>query len=72
MTSLERLRRDAHLSQLELEAKSGVSQTTISAIENGRVNPGVLTLKKLADALGIPLEKLVQSSFDQIKKEESL
>ena len=61
-------RRNAGLSQLELEALSDVSQTTISAIENGRVNPGVLTLKKLADALNVHLELLVEPQIEQIEK----
>lgn len=68
MTSLEGLRKNAGLSQLELEARSGVSQTTISAIENGRVNPGVLTLAKLADALDVPLEKLVPPQRESIEQ----
>ncbi len=39
------------LSQNQLSAKCGIPQTTISSIENGRVNLGVERAKVLAHAL---------------------
>lgn len=49
-------------SQQELAEISGVSQAQISYIENGKKkNPGVITLKKLADALGVSVEELIES-----------
>ena len=39
------------LSQNELAGRAGISQATISAIENGRVNLGVERAKVLARAL---------------------
>jgi len=62
MTPLERLRRNANLTQLQLEEMSGVSQTTISAIENGRMNPTAGTLRKLSKALGVTIEKIIGDS----------
>ncbi|WP_297920589.1 helix-turn-helix transcriptional regulator [Metallibacterium sp.] len=39
------------LSQTQLSARCGIPQTTISSIENGRVNLGVERAKTLARAL---------------------
>jgi transcriptional regulator with XRE-family HTH domain len=39
------------LSQTQLSARCGIPQTTISSIENGRVNLGVERAKVLATAL---------------------
>lgn len=44
----------------KLEAISGVSRATISRIENGTANPTIDVLCKLAAALGVTLDALVQ------------
>lgn len=49
--SVRILRELQELSQSQLAALSGISQATISAIENGRVNLGVERAKVLARAL---------------------
>ena len=50
----------AHLTLEELEAAAGVSYTTISRIETGRiVSPRWGTLKPLANALGVDVDSLV-------------
>lgn len=43
------------LTQKELADKAGVLQNTISRIENGRFNPGLDILQRIADALGMEL-----------------
>lgn len=49
------------LSQTELAEISGVSQAQISNIENGnKLNPGVVTIKKLADSLKVSVDKLIK------------
>lgn len=49
------------LSMRELTAKSGVPPTAISEIERGvRKRPRVTTLAKLAKALDIPVEDLLE------------
>lgn len=49
------------LSQTDLSKKSGVSQSQISSIESGlKENPGIITMKKLADALEITVEDLLE------------
>lgn len=49
--SVRIIRELQELSQSQLAALSGIPQTTISAIENGRVNLGVERAKVLARAL---------------------
>ncbi len=49
--SVRILRELQELSQSQLAARSGIPQSTISAIENGRVNLGVERAKMLARAL---------------------
>ena len=54
------LRRKKGMSQLDLAVKCEVQELTISRIENGRTNPTVRTLLKIAKALGVPLSELVR------------
>ena len=49
--SVRILRELQELSQSQLAERSGIPQSTISAIENGRVNLGVERAKMLAHAL---------------------
>ena len=54
MHPLVKARRIAALSQSELAKLSGVCQTTISMIENGRItNPHPKTIRQMAEALGV-------------------
>lgn len=48
-----RIRREKHLTQEEVEARSGFSQQYLSGLEQGRRNPTVVTLYELAQALGV-------------------
>lgn len=59
MTKLERLRREAGLSQEALAEKSGVSRPVIVKIENGGIDRVIGgNIRKLADALGVSIEQL--------------
>ena len=56
---LKEIREEKKMTQEELEAKSGISRQTISAIENNRAeNVMVGTLLALANALGTTLDSL--------------
>lgn len=56
MASLRALRKRARLSQVELAEKSGMRQTTISALELGKVpDPRISTVRRLARALRQPM-----------------
>ena len=60
--NLKRHREAKNLSQRKLAELAGVPQSLISHIENGeKKNPGVIGIKKLADALGISVEDLIES-----------
>src|SRR5256885_3054508 len=50
---LRHARREAGLSQSELELRSGIPKARLSRYENGHVLPSIGTLAKLARALGV-------------------
>ena len=52
-------RKKVKLSQVELEEKAGLSESTVGRIERGLTNPTLSTLKVLAKALNIPLKELM-------------
>ena len=60
MTGTGELLRSARLragiSQTQLAARSGISQSVISAYESGRREPSVAALRRLATALGTRVE----------------
>ena len=61
--ALNELRKQKNMGQLELSRKSGVPQSMISDIENGKTrNPRVDTAKKLADALGCTVDDLLKDA----------
>ncbi|GCD98434.1 helix-turn-helix domain-containing protein [Embleya hyalina] len=45
-----------------LAARGGLSKGALVGVEQGRGNPGVLTLARIADALGLPLTGLVDGA----------
>ena len=47
-----------------LASRSGVSKGALVALEAGRGNPGLATLVRLGDALGLPLTRLVEVESD--------
>jgi len=55
-----RIRREKHLTQEEVEARSGFSQQYLSGLERGKRNPTVVTLYELAQALGVSHVELVK------------
>lgn len=59
---LRRLREKRFLTQAELATMTGLTVTTISRIETGAHKPRFGTLKKLANALGVEPEKLVEKA----------
>jgi ribosome-binding protein aMBF1 (putative translation factor) len=47
------------LTQAELAAKAGMKQSALSRLESSSVSPRKATLKKLAKAMGISVEQLI-------------
>jgi len=50
------------LTQRELAELANVAQTTISAIELGKQEPRISTVRKIATALGVDPEELIADS----------
>jgi y4mF family transcriptional regulator len=48
------------LLQPQLSAISGISRRTIQLVENGKANPSLETLLKIADPLGLTIELAVK------------
>jgi transcriptional regulator with XRE-family HTH domain len=69
--NLQRLRRERGLSQEELAFCSGSTRAYLSGIEAGRRNATILTLAKLANALGVDVaEFFVRPPKAQRKRKE--
>ncbi|QEW32009.1 XRE family transcriptional regulator [Erwinia billingiae] len=52
-------RGEKYFSQAELSIRCGLDRTYISGIESGKRNPSILSLKKVAIALEVPLASLL-------------
>ena len=52
MNEMLKLRGEAGMSQSQLSHKTGITQPDISKLENGKANPSIATLKKVARAFG--------------------
>lgn len=59
--NLKRLRTKAHISQEELALRSGLDRTYISGCERGVRNPSLVSVEKIADALGVPAKVLFEA-----------
>ena len=51
-------------SQIELSRRSGVTQATISSLENARRAAYMPTLRKIAQAFGLPTRELLMDNPD--------
>ncbi len=56
----ERLRRG--ISQEELAEKCDISRNSVSLIETGKINPTIIRVIDIADALGISIDSLVKDA----------
>ncbi len=52
--NLRRAREQAELTQEQVAERSGVHATEVSRIEGGKRDPKVSTLRRLAEAVGVP------------------
>lgn len=58
--AVKKLRWESGDSQSSLAAKAGISSVTLLHIEQGKTTPRVSTVKKLADALGVPVARITR------------
>jgi XRE family aerobic/anaerobic benzoate catabolism transcriptional regulator len=61
------LRLDQRWSQARLAGAAGVSRVFLSAVERGLHAPNVLVLRRLAEALQVPLAVLVDETFPVLR-----
>lgn len=61
-TRIIQIRSERNISQRELSERSGLASSYLSRIENRRIEPRPKTLRKIADALGVPMSDLFQES----------
>jgi transcriptional regulator with XRE-family HTH domain len=59
--NVQRLRRQNGLSQEELADRAAIHQTYLSGVEQGKRNPTITVLQRLAEALGADIEDLVRA-----------
>lgn len=64
-STLSAMRVLAGLSQAELARRSGVSQGHISELEKGDKKASPKTIKRLADALSVPMPALISVAPEQ-------
>ena len=54
MERLRAIREARFMTQGELAAKAGLTNATVSRLERGRRRPRLSTIRRLAEALGVP------------------
>ena len=63
--TVQRLRKAYSLSLSELSEQSGVAKSIISQIERNETNPTLATIWRLAQALDVPIERVLQTAEDE-------
>jgi transcriptional regulator with XRE-family HTH domain len=63
--TVQRLRKAYNLSLSELSQQSGVAKSIISQIERNETNPTLATIWRLAQALDVSIERVLQSAQDE-------
>jgi transcriptional regulator with XRE-family HTH domain len=63
--TIQKLRKDKNIRQIELAEKSGISQTYLSQIEKGIKVPTIDVLEKVSLGLGVPYPVLSYLSIDR-------
>src|SRR5919112_1916120 len=69
--TIQRLRKAYNLSLSELSEQSGVAKSIISQIERNETNPTLATIWRLAQALDVPIERVLQGAEDEPFLEKS-
>ncbi len=67
---IKRQRMKSGLRSMELAEKSGLSAGFISQMERNLVNPSISTLKKIADALDVPIGSFFEEVTSEKEKKE--
>ena len=65
---IKTLRKERGLQQKEVAVEVGIDQSNYSKIENGRREPSVTVLKKLADLFGVSVDYIIEPNEDLPKE----
>ena len=63
-TRLRQLREERHMSQGDIEERTGLLRCYVSRVENGHTVPSLETLERFAGVLDIPLYQLFCSGYE--------
>ena len=55
-------RKSKGFSQDQLAAAAGISRITVARLESGKYSPTLKTLVRLSDALGVPVNELIEKA----------
>ena len=58
--NLKRIRKEKGITQGDIVRNLGVSRSFVSNIENGKTNPTLATITKLAKSLGVSSDELLK------------
>lgn len=58
--NLKRIRTEKNISQGDIARELGVSRGFVSNLENGKTNPTLATISRVADALGVSADELLK------------
>jgi len=63
---LKKIRKNHNITLEDLSKKSGLSKTYINQIENNKhTNPSISTLKKIADAMNVPIMAIIDENYHE-------
>lgn len=62
---IKRMRRNRDISQFDLAEALGISDITVSRIENGSTAMNILLLMKISDVLEVEIEEILASGEEQ-------
>ncbi len=65
---LREVREHLFVTQEELAERTGMSRATISRLESGLQRPRISSVRKLAQALGVPPERLVEWGSEGVEE----
>lgn len=57
---IRKLRRNQDLTQAELGKKAGIDARNLTRYENDHLHPSTKVLKRIAEALGVAIDKLIE------------
>jgi transcriptional regulator with XRE-family HTH domain len=70
--NIKRIREEKGIKQATLAHEIGLAIPTLSNLENGKTNPGLLQLADIARALKVPVAELVREGSQQLSKTDKL